>query len=259
MNLDHIYQGQTLVLGHRGASAYAPMNTIPAFELAVQQGADGVELDVHLSKDGHLIVLHDFTIDHTTDSTGYAKDLTLAQLKELDAGKKFSPAFAGTRIPTLDEVFEAVGHNLRLINVEIKSVDLEHTDGVEQATADCIQRHNLQSSIIVSSFNPYALRRFRAILPEVAIGYLYESDTVHSAGGNVALSLMDGVPYEACHPYHPVIDKAYMEAARSSGYRVNTWTVNEPARALELQQLGVDAIITDKPDIMIEALRGVVG
>lgn len=259
MNLDHIYQGQTLILGHRGAKAYAPMNTIPAFELAVQQGADGIELDVHLSKDGHLIVLHDFTIDHTTDSTGYAKDMTLAQLKELDAGKKFSEAFAGTRIPTLDEVFESVGQKFRLINVEIKSLDIETTDGVEQATADCIRRHNLQDSVIVSSFNPYALRRFRPILPDVAIGILYEADSTHTPAGSVTLALMDGVAYQARHPYHSLIDAAYMETAHGAGYRVNTWTVNEPDRARELQRLGVDAIITDTPDIMIEALRGVVG
>ncbi len=259
MNLDHIYQGQTLILGHRGASAYAPMNTIPAFELAVQQGADGVELDVHLSKDGHLIVLHDFTVDHTTDSIGYAKDMTLAQLKELDPGKKFSTAFAGTRIPKLDEVFEAVGQNFRLINIEIKSVDIENTDGVEQATADCIQRHNLQNSVIISSFNPYALHRFRAIMPDVAIGYLYESDTTHTPAGNVALALMDGISYQARHPHHAIIDAAYMESAHSNGYRINTWTVNDPARALELQRIGVDAIITDKPDLMIETLRGAVG
>lgn len=250
MNLDHIYQGRTLVLGHRGASAYAPMNTIPAFEKAVEQGADGVELDVHLSKDGQLIVLHDFTIDHTTNGTGLAKDFTLAQLKELDAGAKFNPSYAGTRIPTLDEVFETVGSKLRIINVEIKSMDIDTTDGVEQLTANCIARHNLQDKIIVSSFNPYALHRFRAILPQVAIGYLYMPDET------AALYLMNDLPHEARHPYHVMIDAAYMAYAREHGYRVNTWTVNDPVRAVELQKLGVDAVITDTPDVMVEALGG---
>ena len=111
-----MYQGRTLVFGHRGARAYAPMNTIPAFELALKQGTDGVELDTHLSSDGVLIVLHDFTVDSTTDGNGYAKDMTLSELKELDAGKKFGEAFIGTCIPTLDEVFEAVGKKL-FINV----------------------------------------------------------------------------------------------------------------------------------------------
>ncbi len=249
MPLNDIYRNQTLVLGHRGASAYAPMNTLPAFELAVAQGADGIELDVHLSKDGHLIVLHDFTVDHTTDGTGRAKDMTLAQLKELDAGAKFDARFARTRIPTLDEVFEAVGAHLRLINVEIKSEDLDQTDGVEQAVADCISRHDLERSVLVSSFNPYALRRFRAIMPAVAIGYLYMPDEVMS------LSLMGETPFEALHPYHAMIDAAYMTNAHQTGRRVNTWTVNDPVRAAELQKLGVDAIITDNPDSILKVVR----
>jgi glycerophosphoryl diester phosphodiesterase len=249
MHLNDIYRGQTLVLGHRGASAYAPMNTLPAFELAVAQGADGVELDVHLSQDGHLVVLHDFTVDHTTDGTGRAKDMPLAQLKELDAGAKFDSRFAGTRIPTLDEVFEAVGAHLRLINVEIKSEDMEQTDGVEQEVANCIARHKLERSVLVSSFNPYALRRFRAIKPEVAIGCLYVPD------GSMALSLMGETTFEALHPYHLMIDATYMTNARQTGRRVNTWTVNEPARAAELAQLGVDAIITDTPDSILKVVR----
>jgi len=93
--LENIYQGRILVWGHRGARAYAPMNTIPSFELALKQGADGVELDTHLSKDGQLIVLHDFTVDSTTDGKGLAKDMTLAQIKALDAGSSFSPQYKG--------------------------------------------------------------------------------------------------------------------------------------------------------------------
>src|SRR5690242_18182539 len=135
--IEKIYSsGQMLVFGHRGASAYAPMNTLPAFELAALQGADGVELDVHFSKDKQLIVLHDFTVDHTTNGTGFARDMTLAELKTLDAGSKKDPKFAGVQIPTLDEVFAAIGQKL-YINVEIKSETAE-TDGVEQAVADCL-------------------------------------------------------------------------------------------------------------------------
>lgn len=245
--LENIYQGRTLVLGHRGARAYAPMNTIPAFELALKQGADGVELDTHLSKDGQLIVLHDFSLDATTDGKGFAKDFTLAELKELDAGSSFSPEFAGTRIPTLDEVFETVGKKL-FINVEIKS-ETQDTDGVEQAVADCIARHGLEGSTIVSSFNPLALRRFRAILTEVPIGYLYSRDYDFSEA-------MQDFPHEAKHPQDDLIDAAYMEWAKLNNFRVNTWTVNDPKRAVELYKLGVDAIITDVPDKIIEVVRG---
>lgn len=245
--LENIYQGRTLVWGHRGARAYAPMNTVPSFELALKQGADGVELDTHLSKDGKLIVLHDFTVDSTTNGKGLAKDKTLAELKELDAGSSFSAEYAGTQIPTLDEVFEAVGKKL-FINVEIKS-ETQETDGVEQAVADCIIKHGLTNSVIVSSFNPLALKRFRAILPAVPIGYLYEPEHNFS-------QMMEGFPHEARHPQHTMIDAAYMDWAKTNNFRVNTWTVNDPERAKALKQLGVDAIITDKPDVIIEAVRG---
>lgn len=246
--LNTMYQGRMLVFGHRGASAYAPMNTLPAFELAVAQGADGVELDTHLSKDGHLIVLHDFTVDHTTDSQGYARDKTLAELRELDAGIKFGEQYRGTHIPTLDEVFEAVGHKL-FINVEIKS-ESEDTDGVEQKVVDCIIRHNMSQRVIVSSFNPLALKRFRAIAPNIPIGYLYAPDYQPFA------EVMAELPHEARHPHHSMIDAPYMAWAKAHQYRVNTWTVNEVNRAIELRDLGVDTIITDHPDKMIEAVRG---
>ncbi|MBC7809703.1 MAG: glycerophosphodiester phosphodiesterase, partial [Burkholderiales bacterium] len=152
-----MFDGQTLVFGHRGAKAYAPMNTLPAYELAAEQGAHGIELDVHRSKDGYAVIVHDFKVDATSDGKGLVTEMTLAQLKRLDAGAWFDPKFAGTRIPTLDEVFESVGQRL-FVNVEIKSDSLE-TDGVEQVVADCITRHNMQSRVIVSSFNPYTLHR----------------------------------------------------------------------------------------------------
>jgi glycerophosphoryl diester phosphodiesterase len=246
--LDEIYQGQTLVFGHRGASAYAPMNTLPAFELAAALGAHGVELDVHLSQDKHLIVLHDFTVDHTTDGEGYARDMILAQLKELDAGSWKEGKYRGVRIPTLDEVFESVGRQL-YINVEIKSGTAE-TDGVEQAVAACIERHNMQQRAIVSSFNPLALKRFRELLPEVPIGYLYVSDE------QPFIEIIQELAHEARHPQDTMIDLAYMDRARKNGYRVNTWTVNDPKRAVELHNMSVDGIITDKPDVILEALRG---
>ena len=118
--LKDFYGDKLLVFGHRGARAYAPMNTIPSFELALKQGADGVKLDVRLTRDGEMVILHNETVDETSDGTGHVEDLMLAEIKALDAGAWFNPAFKGTRIPTLDEVFEAIGKRRR-INVEIKA------------------------------------------------------------------------------------------------------------------------------------------
>lgn len=246
--LNAMYTQRTpLIFGHSGAQAFAPANTLPAFALAAQQGAHGTELDVHRSKDGHPVILHDFTVDAATNGSGRVADLTLAELKALDAGSKFAPEFAGVTIPTLDEVFEAVGQQL-FVNVEIKSMT-EDTDGIEQVVAQCILRHNMQQRVFVSSFNPLALYRFRAILPDVPLGFLYGKGSPE-----VAHTLIEGFPVEALHPEHDLIDQALVEQAHQAGQRVHAWTVNHPDRARQLAALGVDAIITDAPGRLLAAL-----
>ena len=243
--IERLRTGETLVFGHRGASASAPMNTIPAFELAAQMGAQGVELDVQRSADGHAVIVHDFTVDSTTDGSGLVNTKTLAELKALDAGSWKSDEFTGTRVPTLDEVFEAVGQQL-FINVEIKSRGLR-TDGVEQVAADCIRRHGMQPRVIVSSFNPLALRRFRRILPDVPLGHL----TVPGLPFIVRMTGL-GLKTEAIHPNYRQINSDYM--ARHQSQIVNTWTVNDAETARELRNLGVGVIITDQPDTLLHAL-----
>ena len=245
--LDHIYQGRTLVFGHRGAKAYAPMNTLPALELAIQQGADGVELDAHFSKDREVVIVHDFTVDSTTNGKGRVRDMTLAQIKALDAGGWFDPAFQNTRIPTLDEVFEAVGKQL-FINVEIK-VKSSDTEGLERVIADKIRNYALQQRVIVSSFDLPVLERFRRIMPDVPVGFLHMA-----ALDDAQIRTLNTLEFEAVHPHHTLIDTVYSTWAKDSGYRINTWTVNDPARALELHVLGVDAIISDNPDVILKAL-----
>lgn len=242
-----MYDKQPLVFGHRGAMAYAPMNTLAAFELAAKQGADGIELDVHRSRDGYPVIVHDFTVDATSNGTGQVTEMTLAELKALDVGTWFSSSFVGAQVPTLDEVFEAVGQRL-LINVEIKVLSPD-TDGVEQVVADCIARHSMQRRVIVSSFNPPTLKRFRALMPDVPMGFLYYPGAPVDTRPMVA-----DLAYEAYHPYHAIIDAAVMDRARQNGHFVNTWTVNEAQEALRLHDLGVHGIITNAPDRIIETL-----
>jgi glycerophosphoryl diester phosphodiesterase len=248
MNVAQYYAGRTLVLGHRGAKAYAPMNTLPAFQLAFEQGAHGIELDVHRSRDGFPVIVHDFTVDHTTNGSGLVTEMTLAELKALDAGAWFDPAFAGVQIPTLDEVFEIVPPDA-MVNVEIKSMDTDTSDGVELVVAACIARHHMSDRVIVSSFNPYTLLRFRQAAPEVAIGFLYEASIpteVHS--------VIAQIPYEAYHPYFQAITPEMVAREHAAGRVLNTWTVNDPQDAVRLRDMGVDAIITDNPDIILRAL-----
>lgn len=239
--LDALKGNEPVVFAHRGASASAPQNTLAAFELAAKQGARGIELDVHLTHDGQLAVIHDATVDASTDGQGAVAQMSLAQLKELDAGAWFSPEFAGERIPTLDEVFAAVGHKL-FINVEIKSA----APGIENAAADCIARHQMESRALVSSFNASVLRRLRP-LTNAPLGFLcLAADKLAAHDSNRF--------YEALHPWHEFVDAEVMRRARESGCLVNVWTVNDPLRACQLRELGVNGIITDQPAAILAAL-----
>lgn len=246
------------MLGHRGASAIAPENTITAFLLARELGADGVELDVTLTLDRVPIVIHDDTVDRTTDGHGAARSMTLGEIKRLDAGKWKSEDFAGETIPTLAEVFEALASWLKpaddrprgLVNVEIKSSGIR-TDGVEQRVVEEIERQSIEEGVIISSFNPLSLARVRMLSPRLVRGLLYDP-TLPVFLRRAWLRPL-AAP-QALHPYHGMIDAAYMDWARRKRYLVNTWTVDAPQNARRLRSLGVNAVITNQPDIIRQAL-----
>jgi glycerophosphoryl diester phosphodiesterase len=242
----------TLNIAHRGASAVAPPNTLAAFRRAADLGADGVELDVHLCADGVPVVIHDFTVDATTDGSGRVGDMPLAALRELDAGSRFDPAFAGERIPTLEEVFAEVGGRL-LINVELKSMPGSDYPGLEAAVAALIRRHGLAERVLVSSFNPFALRRFRREMPAVPLGFLYETAPLSRAARLVAALIR--LQPQAVHPWWGVITPQTVRQAHARGRRVVAWTVDDPAAMARLVKWGVDAIITNYPDRMRPLMR----
>ena len=253
-------KGRTLNIAHRGASIAAPPNTLAAFEKAIALGADGIEFDVHLSADGVPVVIHDFAVDTTTNGSGRVADLTLAQLKQLDAGVRFNPAFAGERVPTLGEVLEAVGSRL-LLNIELKTTSLRD-NGLEQAVIAQVKRHGLDDHVLFSSFNPFSLRRAKRIAPHIPVGLLTPLFLPpHRGGRGRGLPPYRGgrggwawlaflFPHEARHPEHKMVDARYMAWARRQGYRVNTWTVDDPAEMRRLIGLGVDGIITNVPDLL---------
>lgn len=244
---DALNSSETLVFGHRGAMGHAPMNTTASFDLARSQGADGIELDVRLSRDGHLVVIHGDAVDATTDGQGKVSEMTLDQLKRLDAGAWYSDEFAGQRIPNLDEVFDAFGDDL-LINVEIKS-PRESVDRLEKRLADSVRRHNMRERIIVSCFDPVVLRQVKQMMPMVLMGFLY-----HPAMPAAHYLPLKELWHEARHPWHEMVDEGYMKWARAEGYYVNVWTVNDPLRAQELKRLGVNVIMTDDPAAIVSAL-----
>ena len=239
------WETSPLVIAHRGASAVAPANTMTAFEKAAVLGADGIEFDVHLSADGVPVVIHDFAVDATTDSSGRVAEMDLAQIKQLDAGSYFDPAFAGEHIPTLEEVLQAFGNQL-LLNIELKSTS-PRDNGLEQAVLTLVKQHDLGSRVLLSSFNPFSLRRAKKIAPHVRAGLLYAPDLP------IFLSrawLAPLFPHEARHPEHTMVDEGYMAWARRRGYRVSAWTVDEPVEMRRLIALGVDGIVSNRPDLL---------
>jgi glycerophosphoryl diester phosphodiesterase len=227
-----------LIIGHRGASADAPENTLAAFGLALDQGADGVELDVQLSADGWPVVMHDERVDRMTSGVGRVTDLTLAELQRLEMAQGQTP-------PTLDEVLETFGTRL-LYNIEVKDFGWRDR-GLETAVADLIIAHHLEDHVLVSSFNPLSLRRLRRCLPSrVPLALIRDAGWLQ-----YGYFVADGA---ADHPYFGLVDEAYMGWARKRGYRVNVWTVDDPSEARRLSALGVHGLITNKPAFIRESL-----
>jgi len=234
-----------LNLGHRGASAAAPENTLAAFRRALELGADGFELDVTLSKDGETVVIHDDTVDRTTDGRGDVSEMTLAEIKRLDAGAWFAPKFAGERIPILQEVFDLAGGKA-FINIEIKSRTIS-TNGIEQQVVELVRRNQLVDRVIISCFNPFALWRVKRIAPWLATGLLYAEDLPPWLSGAWAAPFLG---LKALHPKHTMVDAAYMGRAKAKGYQVNVWTVDQEPDMQRLLALGVHGIITNRPDVL---------
>ncbi len=235
-----------VIFAHRGASAHAPENTIASFELALAQQADAIELDVKLSADGYVIVHHDPTVDRTTDGKGKIKDLTLAELKKLDAGSFFSQKFRGEKIPTLEEVFETVGKHT-FINVELTNYKTPG-DNLVEAVCMLVKKHQMQKRIIFSSFLASNLSKARSYLPDVPGGLLALNGLLGSWARSFGFVFGK---YQALHPY--LTDTTQQEVARVHrlNRRIHVWTVNKEEDMRRLFGWGVDGIFTDDPQLAL--------
>ena len=228
------------VFAHRGASHYAPENTLPAFALAAAQGADGIELDVHLSKDGELVVIHDEELDRTTDGTGLVRDHTLAQLQALCADNHM-PGFADARIPTLREVLALVRPTPLLVNIELKTGVLWY-EGIEQKALDLVREMGMADRVIWSSFNHYSIETVRQLAPEAETAYLY-SDIICGVERYAAAHGVRGL-----HPGLWNVKMAdLLQRYLASGLAVRVWTVDAAADLRWLLEAGADVITNDPP------------
>ncbi|MCL2840160.1 MAG: glycerophosphodiester phosphodiesterase [Defluviitaleaceae bacterium] len=243
---------KTKILAHRGASAYRPENTLEAFSLAIEQKADGLELDVHMTKDGEVVVAHDLRLERVSDGVGRICDYNLAALKTLNFNKCF-PDYERCTVPTLAEVYELVANTNLIVNVELKTTE-ELYPSLPEKLIRLEQEYAMKGRVLYSSFNHYSLKALQQFDSDADIGLLYD------------LGMVDPWVYarylsaDAIHPHHYVILALPETVAHchENGIKVNVWTVDDPKVMAFMLSQGVDMLITNKPDVAV-ALQTSIG
>lgn len=229
------------VIAHRGASGHAPENTLAAFQKAIDLGADMVEFDAHLSRDGELVVIHDERLERLTNGFGFVKDYTVSELKRFNISK---PCENGDieRIPTLREVFELIGKHVGVV-VELKTGYLLY-EGIEAKTARLLEEFDLIDNAIVIAFHHPTLQAIKRINPQIATGILY------SAGLLEPWAVAETVKADVLHPDYHYIWPEVVAESQKRGYRVHPWTIDAP-NDLRRWKAVVDGITTNLPDRLI--------
>lgn len=233
---------KTKVFGHRGASEYAPENTMEAFKLAYDMGADGLELDIHLTKDGQPVVIHDSTIDRTSDGKGQVEDLTYEELLKYDFSYKFAGQYRNVKIPLLKDVLEFVKETDLILNIEIK-FGANRNNSIEEKTVSLIKKYDLTQKIIISSFDHISLFKTKEICPNLVTAPLY-SCVLYRPWEYAKTFGATGL-----HPYAGAVDKELIIGCQKSDMFVNVWTVNNPVEIQKFIDLSLDGIITNVPDL----------
>lgn len=236
------------IYAHRGSSGTHPENTVAAFTEAARLAIHGVEFDVHLTKDGELVVIHDETIDRTSNGTGYVKDMTLAELQAFDFGSWFSPDFKGQTIPNLREVLQLFTDTTHHVNIELKS-DIFPYEGMVEKVIAIICEMGFDSRVVLSSFDHGAIRTAKQLAPHLETAALFMEVLVEP------LDYIQAIPADALHLFFPTALRPSIRQALEAGTTVRTFTVNEEQYAQILQDAGVAAIFTDFPQKMLAYLN----
>jgi len=237
----------TLNIAHRGASALAPENTMAAFERAIELGADAIEFDLHLSRDGELVVIHDDTLDRTTDGNGPVHERSLEEIKRLDAGRWFGEDFASQRIPTLMEMLDRFAGKVPLA-LEVKAGS-SFFPGIEEKVVSALRQYQAIGQAAIASFDHYALRRLKETEPTIRTAALL-------VGRPVSIAALAGdAKADAVALERSLVTKTDVEACHAAGLQLVVWVVNDPAQMRHFIGLGVDGIITDRPDLLRMALN----
>ena len=239
-----------IIFGHRGASKYAPENTVAAFELALEQGAEAFELDTMLNADGIPVVIHDRTVDRTTDGSGKVDQISTKKLHNMDAGSTFSTEYSNERIPLLEEVFRTF-KDRALINVELKNYH-NLSDALPEKVAEIADRIDILDQLLFSSFFPSNLKRIKRLVPGVPVALLCSRGVIgYFPRSKVLLS----VSPDYIHPHFKDISKSFIKKQHHLNRKVNVWTVNHQTDMIRLINQGVDGIITDDPKLALKIKR----
>lgn len=236
------------VFAHRGASAYAPENTLAAFTLATHQGADALEMDAKLTADGHVVIFHDQSIERITGKTGKIGAMSLDDLLTLDAGAHFGDQFAGERIPTLKMVFDTLGKGC-IYNIELTNYTSLFND-LPDRVVRLVRSKRLDDHILFSSFNPFALIRVKRLLPDAPVALLAQAGR---RGAWARSSLGRLLAYQALHIDQEDANPQIIEKVHRRKCRLHTFTVNRTSDILRQINLGVDGIFTDDPPLALSA------
>jgi len=254
-----------VVIAHQGGDGIWPGDTLYAFEKAIEIGADVLEMDAHLTKDNQIVLMHDETVDDTTDGTGLIEDLTLAELKQLDAaykwsndnGKTFPYRGQGIQVTALDEVFQKFPQ-MRYV-IEIKLTE----NPIDKPLCDLIRQYNMQDKVMIASFHDEAMQNFRERCPEVATSASRTEVRNFVLLGKVFLSGFVAPRYQSIQPPYdpeesmniPIMTERFIREAHTKNIKVEPWTVDDPELMKQYIEWGVDGIITDRPDLMVEVLK----
>ncbi|WP_156290862.1 glycerophosphodiester phosphodiesterase [Oceanobacillus salinisoli] len=232
----------TKIFAHRGASKYAPENTLPAFELVYQMKADGIETDVQLTKDNVPILIHDEHVKRTTNGRGYVKDLTFAQLKTLDAGSWFSKKYSNTQLPSLKEFLDWAKHKPLYLNIELKNNKIDYKD-LEMIVYEMLKEYQLLERTTLSTFNPESVKRMKDINRSIGVAFLTSKKNKHLIYDAKELGA------NAIHIKYRLLNQLLVDEAHQKKMKVRVYTVNKYPSIKRCFDVGCDGIFTDVPDI----------
>lgn len=233
---------------HRGFSSKYPENTMLAFEKAIEVGAHGIEFDVQVTKDGKLVIIHDETIDRTSNGKGKVKDFTYEELLKFDFSVNYNEQEEPQRIPLLSEYFELVKDIDIISNIELKNSVYEY-EGIEEKVYDLVGQYKLKNKVIISSFNHESIMRMKAIDESIECGFLIDSWMLNPG----KYTKYNGI--ECFHPSAYSLTKEKVQEIQSHGVKVNVWLGKEPFDYRKLVHMGVDGLISNDPDIVKDLLE----